>query len=104
VLLSAVPHGPLSQPSALVGGHMVSAVIGVACASLDTPPFIASALAVALASGAMYDLRCIHPPGGATALTAVAGGESVHARGFHYVVTPVLINVSIILLVAIVFN
>jgi CBS domain-containing membrane protein len=101
VLLFAVPHRPLSQPWALVGGHMVSAVIGVACASLDTALFIASALAVALASGAMYDLRCIHPPGGAT---AVAGGESVHARGFHYLVTPVLINVSIILLVAIVFN
>ena len=79
VLLFAVPHGPLSQPWALVGGHLVSAVIGVACARLDTPPFVAAALAVALAICAMYYLRCIHPPGGATALTAVAGGQSVHA-------------------------
>jgi CBS-domain-containing membrane protein len=104
VLLFAVPHGPLSQPWALFGGHMVSAVIGVACAGLHTPPFVTAALAVALSISAMYYLRCIHPPGGATALTAVAGGDAVHALGFHYVLTPVLLNVLIILSVAILFN
>jgi len=104
VLLFAVPHGPLSQPWAVFGGHLVSAVIGVACVRLHTQPLIASALAVALAISAMHYLRCIHPPGGATALSAVAGGDAVHALGFHYVLTPVLLNVLVILLVAIVFN
>jgi CBS-domain-containing membrane protein len=104
VLLFAVPHGPLSQPWAVFGGHMVSAVIGVACAKLQATPFFTAALAVALAISAMYYLRCIHPPGGATALTAVAGGDAVHALGFHYVLTPVLLNVLIILSVAILFN
>ncbi len=104
VLLFAVPHGPLPQPWAVFGDHLVSAVIGVACAGLHSQPLIASALAVALAISAMYYLRCIHPPGGATALSAVAGGDAVHALGFHYVLTPVLLNVVVILLVAIVFN
>jgi CBS domain-containing membrane protein len=104
VLLFAVPHGPLSQPWAVFGGHLVSATIGVSCGMLHTDPIIASALAVALAISAMYYLRCIHPPGGATALTAVAGGDAVHALGFHYVLTPVLLNVCVILLVAILFN
>jgi CBS-domain-containing membrane protein len=104
VLLFAVPHGPLSQPWAVFGGHLVSATIGASCAMLHTDPVIASALAVALAISAMYYLRCIHPPGGATALTAVAGGDAVHALGFHYVLTPVLLNVCVILLVAILFN
>ena len=104
VLLFAVPHGPLSQPWAVFGGHLVSAVIGVACVRLHTNPILASALAVALAISAMYYLRCIHPPGGATALSAVAGGDAVHAMGFHYVLTPVLLNVLVILLVAMVFN
>jgi CBS domain-containing membrane protein len=104
VLLFAVPHGPLSQPWAVFGGHLVSAIIGVACAGLHSQPLMASALAVALAISAMYYLRCIHPPGGATALTAVTGGDAVHALGFHYVLTPVLLNVLVILLVAIVFN
>jgi len=104
VLLFAVPHGPLSQPWPLVGGHLVSAVIGVACARLNAQPLIGSALAVALAISAMYYLRCIHPPGGATALTAVAGGDAIRALGFHYVLTPVLLNVLVILFVAIAFN
>jgi CBS domain-containing membrane protein len=104
VLLFAVPHGPLSQPWPVFGGHLISAVIGVACAQLVAQPFLGAALAVALAISAMYYLRCIHPPGGATALTAVAGGHAVHALGFHYVLTPVLLNVLIILSVAILFN
>lgn len=104
VLLFAVPHGPLSQPWPVLGGHLVSAVIGVACAKLIAQPMLGGAVAVGLAIGAMHYLRCIHPPGGATALTAVAGGEAVHALGFHYVLTPVLMNVMVILFVAILFN
>ncbi len=104
VLLFAVPHGPLSQPWAVLGGHLISAVVGVACTRLGLDFIPTAALAVALAISAMYYLRCIHPPGGATALSAVAGGESVHALGFHYVLTPVLLNVLVILSVAILFN
>ncbi|WP_455234892.1 HPP family protein [Thiogranum longum] len=104
VLLFAVPHGPLSQPWPVFGGHLVSALIGVACAKLIAPALLAAAAAVALAISSMYYLRCIHPPGGATALTAVAGGEAVHALGFTYVLTPVLLNVLIILAVAFLFN
>jgi CBS-domain-containing membrane protein len=104
VLLFAVPHGQLSQPWPVFGGHLVSALIGVASAKLVAPPLLAAAVAVALAISAMYYLRCIHPPGGATALTAVAGGETVRALGFSYVLTPVLLNVLIILAVAFLFN
>lgn len=101
VLLFAVPHGALSQPWALIGGHTVSAFIGVTCAMLVPNLFIAAALAVGLAIGAMHYLHCIHPPGGATALTAVIGGPAVHAMGFQFLVTPVLLNAAIILLTAI---
>jgi hypothetical protein len=104
VLLFAVPHGPLSQPWPVFGGHLVSACIGVACAKLAVQPLLTAAAAVALAIGAMHYLRCMHPPGGATALTAVVGGDAVHSLGFHFVVTPVLLNVLTILLVALLFN
>lgn len=104
VLLLAVPHGALSQPWALVGGHLVSALMGVSCALLVTDPFAAGPLAVALAIFAMHHLRCIHPPGGATALAAVVGGAEVHALGYQFVLTPVLLNVSIMLLVAVAVN
>jgi len=104
VLLFGVPHGPLSQPWALIGGHGVSALIGVTVALLLPPGFVAAALAVGLAIGAMHYLRCIHPPGGATAITAVIGGPAVHALGYRFLLTPVLLNVAIILVTAIGVN
>ena len=104
VLVFAVPHGPLSQPWALLGGHLVSAVIGVTCYQYIPDVFVAAACAVGLAITAMYYLRCIHPPGGATALTAVIADASLHSLGYWYVLTPVLINVLIIFAVALGFN
>ena len=104
VLLFAVPHGSLSQPWSVVGGHLVSAVIGVTCARWIHDPLTAAALAVGLAIGAMYYLRCIHPPGGATALVAVVGGPAVHALGYGYVLAPVLLNVLVIGTVAVLVN
>jgi len=104
VLLFAVPHGTLSQPWPLMGGHLISALIGVTCALTIANPLLAAPLAVALAIAAMHYLRCIHPPGGATALTAVAGGASVHELGYQYVLTPVLLNALIMLATAVVVN
>jgi CBS-domain-containing membrane protein len=104
VLLFAVPHGQLSQPWALIGGHVLSAAIGVSVFRLVPDVFLAAALAVGLAIAAMYYLRCIHPPGGATALAAVLGGADVHALGYAYVLAPVLVNAIIILLTAVVVN
>jgi len=104
VLVFAVPHGALSQPWPVVGGHLVSAVIGVACARYVPDAALAVATAVGLSIAAMHYLRCIHPPGGATALAAVLGGESVRALGFSFVVAPVLLNVLVILAVAVAFN
>lgn len=104
VLLFAVPHGALAQPWALVGGHMVSAVAGVTVAQWVGDPAVAGALAVAVAIGLMYYLRCIHPPGGATALTAVLGGSAVQELGYQYVFTPVMLNVAVILVTAVAVN
>jgi CBS domain-containing membrane protein len=104
VLLFAVPHGRLSQPWAVVGGHLVSAVVGVTCARYIPGTFISAAAAVGLAVGCMYYLHCIHPPGGATAITAVIGGEQVLDLGYQYVLTPVALNALIILIIAILFN
>jgi len=104
VLLFAAPHGALAQPWNVLGGHLVSAVIGVACARYIPGTVLAAAASVGIAIGAMHYLRCIHPPGGATALTAVVGGESLHALGYSYLLTPVLLNVAVILAVAVLFN
>jgi CBS-domain-containing membrane protein len=104
VLLFAVPHGQLSQPWPLLGGQVVSAAIGVTCAILISDPSFAASMAVAGSIAAMYYLRCIHPPGGATALTAVLGGATVHAMGYFFVLVPVLLNVMVLLVAAVVVN
>ncbi|HZH15262.1 MAG TPA: HPP family protein [Archangium sp.] len=104
VLLFAVPHGPLSQPWPVAGGHILSALVGVTCFRLVRDPRLAAPTAVGLSIVIMYYGRCIHPPEGATALTAVIGGEAVHSLGYWYVVTPVALNALIILAVAVAVN
>ena len=104
VLLFAVPHGALSQPWAVIAGHVVSAFIGVTCAKLLADTMLASAVAVGLAIGAMHYLRAIHPPGGATALTAVIGGPAVTGLGYGFIVAPVLVNAIALVALAVAIN
>lgn len=104
VLLFAVPHGALSQPWALIGGNLISAFIGVSVVRFLGVSVLSSALAVGFAIAAMYYLRCIHPPGGATALTTVIGGDAIQNLEYFYMVVPVLLNVGCIFFVAVGFN
>lgn len=104
VLLFAIPHSPLTQPWAVFGGHIISALVGVGCQHCLGSSGLAAACAVALALMAMQILRCIHPPGGATALTAVIGGVSVQALGYRYALTPVALNCLLMIILACVFN
>jgi CBS domain-containing membrane protein len=104
VLLFAVPMSPLAQPWSLLGGNFLSAVIGVTCARYIGDPALAASAAVALAIGAMFALRCLHPPSGAVALTAVLGGPAVVVQGYHFAFSPVLANSALLLVAALVFN
>lgn len=104
VLLFAVPHGALSQPWPVIGGHGCSALIGVTCCLYIPQQQIAIPLAVGGAVLLMYYLRCIHPPGGATALAAVVGGETVQSLGYFYVLYPVVFSAVVIVVIAIAFN
>jgi CBS domain-containing membrane protein len=92
VLLFAVPASPLAQPWSIIGGNTISALAGVAVARSIHDPLLATGLAVALAIGAMSLTRCLHPPGGAAALTAVLGGSSVTSAGYVFALVPVGLN------------
>lgn len=61
-------------------------------------------MAVATAIAAMHATKSLHPPGGATALIAVIGSGKVHALGFLYVVIPVGLGATAMLVVALVVN
>ncbi|CAJ0868288.1 hypothetical protein R20233_01489 [Ralstonia sp. LMG 32965] len=104
VLLFAVPASPLAQPWSIIGGNLVAATVGVTCALLVNDPVIASALAVSAAIAGMFALRCVHPPSGAVALTAVIGGPAVHALGYRFVLEPILIQSALLLVGALAYH
>jgi len=83
---------------------MVSALVGVSCAKYIPDPSLAAALAVGFAMVAMTTMRCIHPPGGATAMVAVLGGDPIQQLGYGFVFQPVMVNVLIVLAVATLIN
>jgi len=105
VLIYGAIKSPLAQPRNLVGGHIISAIIGVVCYKLfASHMWFASSLAVATAIAVMQATKTLHPPGGATALIAVIGSNKIHALGFLYAVVPVGVGVIIMLLIALTVN
>jgi CBS-domain-containing membrane protein len=105
VLVYGAPRSPLAQPRNLVGGHVLSAIVGVACWKLlHQYPWLAAALAVATAIAIMHATRTLHPPGGATALIAVIGSREVHDLGFLFVLVPCTLGPLVLLAVALVVN
>lgn len=105
VLLYGAPRSPLAQPRNLIGGHVISALVGVACWQLfHAVPGLAQALAVATAIALMHLTRTLHPPGGATALIATLGSAEIQKLGFWYVLMPATLGPVILLVVALVIN
>ncbi|MBF0285517.1 MAG: HPP family protein [Magnetococcales bacterium] len=105
VLIYGAINVPLAQPRNLVGGHLLSAVVGVAMQqSLGHTPWLAGAMAVATAIVVMQQTRTLHPPGGATALIAVIGSERIHELGYLYVLVPAVSGALLMLAVALLVN
>lgn len=104
VLLFAAPASLLAQPRAVLGGNVVSAFAGVTCAQFVPEPILAAALAVALAIVLMSLLGCLHPPGGAMALTAVIGGPAVTELGYGFVLAPAALCSVVLVAAAMVLN
>ncbi len=105
VLIYGAIKSPLAQPRNLIGGHVFSAIIGVACfQSFGSSMWLASSLAVATAIALMHATKTLHPPGGATALIAVIGSEKIHDLGYLYAIVPVGIGAVIMLVIALIVN
>jgi CBS domain-containing membrane protein len=104
VLVFAVPSSPMAQPWPVIGGNTISALVGI-MAYQAIPDFgVAASVAVGLAILLMSLCRCLHPPGGASALTAVIGSEAIHAAGFSFALMPVALNSICLVALAWVFH
>lgn len=105
VLVYGAVKSPLAQPRNLVGGHVLSAVVGVASQQIfGSELWLAAAFAVSTAIAVMHATKTLHPPGGATALIAVIGGDKIHKLGYLYALFPVGGGVLIMLVIALLIN
>jgi CBS-domain-containing membrane protein len=105
VLLFGAPRSPLAQPRNVIGGHMISALVGVSMRlTLPDPAWACAALTVATAIALMHATGTLHPPGGATALIAAAGGGKIAALGYLFVLIPAGIGAAVLVAVALVVN
>lgn len=105
VLVYGIIQSPFSQPRNLIGGHVISAIIGVTINKLIPDIIWLSApLAVSLSIIFMQITKTLHPPGGATALIAVTGSAQIKDLGYMYVLSPVLDGVLILFITALIFN
>jgi CBS domain-containing membrane protein len=105
VLIYGIINSPLAQPRNLIGGHLISATLGVTFhLLLPEEIWLSSALSVSSSIVLMQVTKTLHPPGGATALIANIGSEKIKNLGYLYVLSPVLSGVIILLVVALIFN
>lgn len=105
VLVFGATNSPLAQPRNLLGGHFLSAIVGVLIHKLlPGQLWLSSALAVSLSIVIMQITQTLHPPGGATALIANIGSEKIKALGWMYVLSPVMSGVLILWVVAMIVN
>ncbi|WP_421565668.1 HPP family protein [Ochrobactrum sp. EDr1-4] len=104
VLLFAVPASPLAQPWSIIGGNVISALVGITVIHFIDNQVLAIGLGVGLAIAAMSFGRCLHPPGGAAALTAIIGGPAVTDLGYQFALIPVGLNSAMLVILGIAFH
>lgn len=104
MLLFAAPHSPMSQPWNLVGGHLVSATVGLVCIQFIHDPLLSAGMGVGAAIFLMHYLNCLHPPGAATALILILNSEKFHSMGWQGVMLVVIVNACLSLLLALALN
>ena len=104
IILFLIPSSPMGRPWAFFAGNIISAVIGITCAQLFTNLLISIPIAMVITLIVMQLTRCIHPPGGATALIILLGSEQIHNLSYQFLITPLLLNLIILAACAYGFN
>lgn len=104
MLVFFMPASPLAQPWPVIVGNVISALAGVACVHSLGTSGTSAALAAAIATGLMFALRCLHPPGAAVAMSAVLGGSAVRALDWGFALWPVGVNALCLVLLGMVLN
>jgi len=100
LLIFVLPSSPMAQPWAVIGGNVLSALVGITTYHFIPNPLFAGPIAAASAILGMFMLRCLHPPAAAVALIAVLG----QIEGYRYAFFPVMVDSVALCLVAIAYH
>ncbi|MFJ4066071.1 HPP family protein [Pseudomonas sp. NPDC089996] len=103
VLVFAVHSGPLAQPWPVLGSYALAGAVGLAMRQGLGPELWVAAAALGISIVLMCLLRCLHPPGGGVAVSAVLADSGLTAMGDH-LLQPVLLNALILVSVAVLYN
>ena len=99
ITLYALPKAPAARPKNAIIGQVSSAICGWCVQFTLGTEWYSCALAVALSLIVMVLLDCVHPPGGATALSAV-----LTPQPWTFIIAPVFIGVVFLVIVAYICN
>ena len=99
VLAFGVPNSPLAQPRNIIGGHIISTLVGFVCLFLLGNEWYSLALGVGLAICVMQLTRTTHPPAGADPIVVILG-----AKTLSFIINPVLLGAVVITIIALIFN
>jgi CBS-domain-containing membrane protein len=85
VLVFGVPQSPLAKPKNVIGGHMLTAMIGVVFSYYNADSAIMIGLAVGIAITLMMITKTIHPAAGANPILIIESSQS-----WDFLIMPVL--------------
>ncbi|WP_196888444.1 HPP family protein [Aureivirga sp. CE67] len=99
VLAFGVPNSPLAQPRNIIGGHIISTIIGLLCLHFLGNDWYSLAIGVGLAIAVMQITKTTHPPAGADPLVVILAGSS-----WEFLINPVISGAISITIIALIFN
>src|SRR5580704_17541376 len=95
VLVLGSPKAEPAHPRALIGGHLISTLVGLLVVKITGPAAWAAAIAVGLAMIAMHLTSTFHPPAGIDPLLVVTNNMS-----WSFLIAPVAIGAVLLALFA----
>ena len=99
VLVFGVPASPFARPRNVIGGHLISASMGLCCILLFGATPFGIALGVGVAIAAMMLTDTVHPPAGANPIVVALSGAS-----WPFLIAPMLLGATIIVMLGLAYN
>nr|WP_269117714.1 HPP family protein [Vibrio cincinnatiensis] len=102
VILFAAPTSPLAQPRNVIGGHLITASVGLIALYGFGDSFLVLSVAVGVSIMLMQFFRAVHPPAGANPVVVILAGKA--AVGLSFLFTPVLVGSVLLVFIASMVN